>query len=200
MAERAHPHDKGFQNTFFGLTNNPYRKALFERYSYCNDYIIQKEVIDVPCGTGWGTSLLKNAKNIIGIDIDQDSIDFANNMYRSDKLKFQVGNMKKLNLADNICDVLICLEGFEHVSQQTGQEFLIETKRVLRDNGIFIMTCPIIKKGGLHSGNPHHIYEYPEEELLKILNDNFYCMRIEEIENPDNPIIRFIGKTVKYYI
>ena len=82
MAERAHPHDKGFQNTFFGLINNPYRKALFERYSYCNEYIIQKEVIDVPCGTGWGTSLLKNARNIIGIDIDQDSIDLTRNCSR----------------------------------------------------------------------------------------------------------------------
>ena len=59
MAERAHPEHKGFKDKFFGLFKNKYKQNLYKRYLFCNDYISNKIVLDVPCGTGWGTSLLR---------------------------------------------------------------------------------------------------------------------------------------------
>ena len=196
MAERAHPYDKGFKDRFWGLIKNPYRKLLFERYMFCTRYIADKNILEIPCGTGWGTSTLNGAKKIIGVDIHDESIEFANEHYATNEKSFQVGDMGNIEFSDSYFDVVICLEGFEHVERETAQRFINETRRVLKSGGLLIMTCPIILKGGRHSGNPYHVYEYKENELLDILNENFYCIRIEEISTPDNPIIRFVGKKI----
>ena len=67
MSERAHPDDPGFKDRFrvekmFGFipvrrkVMNPYREALFWRYSLVNSLCAGKRVLDIPCGMGWGTS------------------------------------------------------------------------------------------------------------------------------------------------
>lgn len=197
MAERAHPLAKEFKNRIFGLKKNPYRKLLYERYQYCNNFIRGKNVLEIPSGTGWGTSLLIGAEKIIGVDIDSKSVQFANDHFGSERVEFKVGDMRRLEFSDSEFDVVICLEGFEHVSRDIGSKFIEETCRVLKEDGLLIMTCPIIIEGGQHSGNPYHVYEYPEEELLEILNANFHVVRMEEVPAPDNPIIRFVGKNLK---
>lgn len=50
MAERAHPKDPGFKDRFFGLIKNKYKKKLYERYNFCNEYIRGKKCLDIPCG------------------------------------------------------------------------------------------------------------------------------------------------------
>jgi 2-polyprenyl-3-methyl-5-hydroxy-6-metoxy-1,4-benzoquinol methylase len=194
MAERAHPDDRGFKDKLFGLRKNRYRQLLFDRYHFCNEYIADKTVIDIPCGTGWGTSFLTGARSITGLDIDAESVEFAKRKYKTTKLDFREGSMNDLDFEDNSLDVVICLEGFEHVTREIGASFITEAKRVLKADGLLILSSPIIKTGGKHSGNPYHLYEYPEYELLDIINSNFYSIRIEEIETPDNPIIRFVGR------
>lgn len=196
MAERAHP-DHGFKDKYFGLKKNPYKKALFERYKFCNKYVAGKVVIDIPSGTGWGTSLIEGAEHITGIDIDAESVGYAKNNYGKENIEFKVGNMQSIDLPDHSIDVLICLEGLEHVPRDVGYGFIEETHRLIKPGGIIILTCPIIVEGGAHSGNPYHLYEYPELELLELLNANYFCIRIEEIETPDNPIIRFVGTSKK---
>jgi hypothetical protein len=40
---------------FFGLYENPFKNNLRKRYSFCNKYVKDKNVLDIPCGMGWGT-------------------------------------------------------------------------------------------------------------------------------------------------
>lgn len=132
MAERAHPDLKGFQNRFFGLIKNKYRENLFQRYLFCNKYIKNKVILDIPCGMGWGTSLLKNYKACYGVDINKDSIVEANKRYKKKDLKFMQGDMAYINFKDNFFNAVICLEGFEHITFLEGQKFLSETRRILK--------------------------------------------------------------------
>ena len=169
MAERAHPDDTGFKDKFFGLKKNPYREALKRRYAYCNPYIQGKIVIDIPCGTGWGTSMLKGYKRITGIDNSAEAVEFAKKRYPIFNMAFMVGSMEKIDLDDSSIDVVICLEGFEHVEKEVGLQFLAETKRILRDKGLIIMTSPVLDENGNGSGNPYHLCEYPEAELKEEL-------------------------------
>jgi ubiquinone/menaquinone biosynthesis C-methylase UbiE len=141
--------------------------------------------------------MLTGAKKVVGVDIDTESVQFAREHYGSADMEFQVGDMRGLEFPDFTFDVVICLEGFEHVSREIGKAFIAETRRVLERDGLLILTSPVIVEGGAHSGNPHHVYEYPECELLDIINNNFYSIRIEEIPAPDNPIIRFVGRIRK---
>jgi 2-polyprenyl-3-methyl-5-hydroxy-6-metoxy-1,4-benzoquinol methylase len=197
MAERAHPELKGFKNTYFGLKRNPYRVKLFERYHFCNQYINKKSVCDIPCGTGWGTSLLRKYKDVIGIDISEEAINYANSHYGNYNRKFLQGDMSSIPVASDSVDVVLCLEGFEHVSKEIAVKFVVECKRILKRNGYLILTCPVLNEKGERTNNPYHIHEYDEEELIDIFNRNFRIIKIERIIGPDSPIYRIVVQNFK---
>ena len=197
MTERAHPEDPGFRDKFLGLIKSKYKKKLYERYNFCNQYIRNKKVLDIPCGVGWGISLLKRAAFIYGIDISNEAIDYAKKHYENKKRKFYVGVMESIPLKDNSIDVAICLEGFEHVSKEVGIRFIEESKRVLKRDGLLIMTCPVFNEYGKPTGNPYHLSEYPESELIEIINKNFRILRLERIKGPDGPEYRTVLLNIK---
>jgi ubiquinone/menaquinone biosynthesis C-methylase UbiE len=191
MAERAHPEDPGFRDRWFGLKKNPYRQKLYERYELCKPLLAGKIVLDVPCGTGWGTALLSGYRFAWGVDIAEDAIAYAKGRYeKPGVLEFKVGNMEHIPLDDDSVDVLLCLEGFEHVSEAVGAAFIEEAKRVLRRSGTLVMTCPVLDERGSDTGNPHHLCEYPEEQLISILNQNFRILNLERIRGPEGPEYR----------
>lgn len=197
MAERAHPEELGFKDRWFGLKRSKYKKKLYERYKFTNKFIKGKKVLDIPCGVGWGTSLLKKADFIIGIDISKEAIDYAKKHYKRKNREFYVGDMQSNPLEDDSIDVVICLEGFEHVSKDIGVRFIEESKRVLKEEGLLIITCPVLNEKGETTGNPYHLYEYPEEDLIKILNKNFRILYLERIKGPDGPEYRAVVSKFK---
>lgn len=197
MAERAHPKDPGFKDKHFGLIRSKYKRKLYKRYNFCNKYIKGKKVLDIPCGVGWGTSLLRGAKSMVGIDISEGAIDYAKKNYENKNRKFYVGKMQSIPLNDNSIDIIICLEGFEHVPKDTGVRFIEESKRILRPDGLLIMTCPVLNEYGKSTGNPYHLCEYPEYELIKMINKNFRILRLKRIKGPDGPEYRTVLLNIK---
>jgi len=197
MAERARPDDQGFKDRWFGFKKNHYKKKLYERYQFTNKFIERKKILDIPCGVGWGTSLLRRANSVIGIDISDEAISYATRHYKNKNRTFFVGDMQAINLRDNSVDIVVCLEGFEHVSKDIGARFIAESKRVLKQGGLLIMTCPILNEKGETTGNPYHLSEYPEDELIEILNKNFRILRLERIKGPDGPEYRGVLSNIK---
>jgi ubiquinone/menaquinone biosynthesis C-methylase UbiE len=192
MAERAHPEDPGFRSP-----NSPYRKKLLERYAFCNRFVADKCVIDIPCGTGWGTSLLQGHRRVVGIDISQEAIDYAQTHFSSPTTVFRTGDMAQIPVSDNVADIILCLEGFEHVPRSTGEQFLRESKRVLVRGGLLVMTCPVLDENGKVTPNPYHVCEYPEEELVALLNGLFRIISLERIPGPDGPEYRAMLLNIK---
>jgi 2-polyprenyl-3-methyl-5-hydroxy-6-metoxy-1,4-benzoquinol methylase len=199
MAERAHPkHFNWFRKSrLFGIipfiSFNPYRKALFWRYKIANKYCDGKIVLDVPCGMGWGTSLLKRARHITGVDISKEAIIEAKKLYPV-VASFQVGSMDLLDFKNKSFDVVVCLEGIEHVSEQVGDKFLNECKRVLKNGGLLILSSPYPVKGS-HSGNPYHIKEYTVEEIEeKLTSANFKILSKESRQVSEIIITIFISQ------
>ena len=195
--ERAHPERPGFKDSWFGLKKNPYKKNLYERYNFCNEYVKGRRVLDIPCGVGWGTSLLKGAASIIGIDISNEAIDYAKKHYGQEKTKFCVGEMQSIPLGDDSVDIVICCEGFEHVSKDIGMRFIQEAKRVLTQAGLLIMTCPVLNEKGARTANPYHLCEYPEFELIELLNKNFRILSLQRMEGRDCPGYRAVVSNFK---
>jgi ubiquinone/menaquinone biosynthesis C-methylase UbiE len=198
MAERAHPEDPGFQHRWLGLKRSRYREQLFERYRFCNQFVPGRVVVDVPCGSGWGTSLLRRYRHCTGIDVSEEAIAFARRKYeRPGVLGFSTGDMGQLPLDDDVADVVICLEGFEHVSREVGMAFLEECQRVLTRDGKLILTCPVLNEYAEDTGNPHHVCEYPEEELIEKLNRAFRIIQLMRHPGPDGPEYRAVVENLK---
>ena len=81
--------------------------------------------------------------------------------------------MQRLNFAEASFDLVACLEGIEHVPVEIGQKFIKESYRVLRPNGLLMLTSPFMKNKQ-HSGNPYHVHEYQPDELQAALEKVFH--------------------------
>jgi 2-polyprenyl-3-methyl-5-hydroxy-6-metoxy-1,4-benzoquinol methylase len=164
MAERAHPDDSGFQDKWdfclrrgflpwIRVKRNPYRKAFMWRYKWVSKNCRNKEVLDVPCGMGWGTSLIRGAKSVVGVDINAEAISEAKQRYEGRVAEFKLGDLGNLEFPSSSFDVVSCLEGIEHVPVEIGEKFIQESKRVLRPEGVLLLSSPYCRTMA-HSGNP----------------------------------------------
>ena len=184
MAERADPRDPAFKGT-------EYEEQLRSRYERCSAYLRNLRVLDVPCGTGWGTSMLQGAASLTALDIDGDATAFGKSQYPS--IHFAVGTMTALPFRDGAFEAVICLEGLEHVYRSEADVFTAEAWRILAPGGLFIATVPLLN-GGRHSGNPHHLFEYTEASVLCLLNACFETQEYSVFNGPGGPEMWFAGK------
>lgn len=198
MSERAHPDDLSFRAgwklrwiwgvlPWFRRQRNPYREAVLWRYRWADRFCKGKRVLDVPCGMGWGTSLLRSAERAVGVDISPDAVAEARARYGS-KAHFEVGSMDALAFPDAAFDVVCCLEGIEHVSPEVGRAFLGEVHRVLVSGGTLLLSSPYCKMRA-HSGNPHHVHEYAPAEIRQAVEKRF---SIDEVVERDVDIMTIL--------
>lgn len=205
VAERAHPENKAFRREvrfwlrrgivpWVSIPKKPYLKAMKYRYRWVDGFAAGKTVLDVPCGMGWGMSMISRAARRIGVDLDANSIVEARQRYGK-VAEFHVGSMAELPLDDDSVDIVCCLEGIEHVPVEVGTQFLAESARVLRPDGQLLISSPHYTAGG-HSGNPHHIHEYQPDELRARLERQF---NIEDVHSRavDVMTITYFHTTVK---
>ena len=184
-AERAHPDLPGFKQ------GRQYFKQMVKRYQFCNKFIKGMDVLDVPVGTGFGASFLTGFKELCGLDISDDAIEYCRKHY---PLIIAIcGDMTKLSkIFSRMFDVVLCLEGYEHITKEQQISFLQEVKLVLKDPGIFIVTVPIFKAD--RKQNQFHLHEPTEEEFKKTISDHFETILFEKKKTPDGEVIYYVGK------
>ncbi len=101
------------------------------------------KVLDLGCGNGYYSYLLSKLPiklSIIGIDNHVNAIDDARNFVGVNNAEFIVNNAEKLPFPINCFDKIIMSEVIEHVKDDT--KVLKEARRVLKENGILILTTP----------------------------------------------------------
>lgn len=95
--------------------------------------------MDIASGEGYGSSLLsKSALSVIGVDIDNDSIENAKIKYTCPNLEFRQGSTSNVPVPDNSVDVVVSFETIEHHDKH--EEMMLEIKRVLTATGTLIMS------------------------------------------------------------
>lgn len=190
MAERAHPQDVGFK------VGSGYYEGFLQRHVIANYYIKPTDcVVDIPCGVGWGTSSL-DGKRIYGIDIDEGAVNYANLHYRQEHITFHMGDMcgEWTNfLPGSGVDVVVCLDGLEHITKYCAERFLRNALTLVNKKGTIIISTPT--KRAKHSGNPFHQHEYEVLELTSLLTDCGwsvvdYCLK----PGHETPIFFIIGR------
>lgn len=147
-----------------------------ERYRFASNYVNNKRVLDIACGTGYGSVLLLKegkAKEVFGVDIDEKTILENRQFYRDlNNLFFVQGTAYALEFKDNYFDVVVSMETLEHLTDPLV--FLKEIKRVTKPNGIIIISTPLNDtENRFTPSNPYHIREYNKEEFIELLNNYF---------------------------
>ena len=154
------------------------RLEHMHRYAVVQGLVQDKVILDIACGEGYGSALLaKSAQSVVGVDIAQEAIDHARELYRASNLKFVQGSATQLEFADASFDVVVSFETIEHLAEQ--EQMLKELSRVLRPDGILIMSSPNRPIYSEESGelNEFHVKELDFQEFDDLLGQQFKSIR-----------------------
>lgn len=140
------------------------------RYMAATDLVEGKVVLDIASGSGYGTEILsRHAKSIIGVDVSQGAIDFAKKEYSGKNITYKKSDGKTIPLPDNTFDVVVSFETIEHLEDY--KFFMQEIKRVLKDDGLFILSTP--NELEFAEGNHFHLHEFEQDELIGLAKEYY---------------------------
>ncbi len=141
------------------------------RYLFAAQFVHNGNVVlDVPCGSGYGTSVLaRRARHAIGLDVHEGAIAHAKEFFFEPNSEFIAGDAERLSEIldrEDRVDRVVSFEGVEHM--QRPEVFLKEVHSVLSSNGQLIISTP--RKP---HGSPYHTIEFSLEEFESILQKQF---------------------------
>jgi ubiquinone/menaquinone biosynthesis C-methylase UbiE len=143
----------------------------YARYLALREIVKGKNVLDVACGSGFGTQMLaETALHVDGVDIDKETIDYAQKNFSGKNIKYSVGSAYEIPARDKSYDVVVSFETVEHLDNHPV--FYNEVKRVLKPSGILIVSMPNAKNP-LHGTNEFHVSEQNLDEFEKELKSFF---------------------------
>lgn len=149
------------------------------RYLFAAQFAKGKTIADVGCGVGYGAKILaeNGAKLVYANDNSQEAIDYARVRYSHKKVKYEVADACALTSSSQSIDFVVANELIEHIPNYNI--FLEEIKRILKPNGLFLLSTPNVK---VYSQVPHingfHHKEFTKEELEQILKSKFKYIKI----------------------
>jgi 2-polyprenyl-3-methyl-5-hydroxy-6-metoxy-1,4-benzoquinol methylase len=144
------------------------------RYHAVLPLIAGRKVLDIACGSGYGTHLLSSrAEHVTGVDISADAIQHAWGHFTAANVDYRLGSATQIPLDDASVDVVVSFETIEHI--QGYRQFLAEVKRVLRPGGQLIVSTP--NKDEFLPGNHFHVHEFRADEFRAVLAEHFAHQR-----------------------
>ena len=144
------------------------------RYVFASQSTKNKLVLDIACGTGYGSYYLaeQGAALVVGCDASAVALNYAKKKYKRQNLLFTLSNALEMPYPDGSFDVIVSYETIEHVEQD--EAFLAECARVLKTDGLFLCSTPNKALSvALSWHNPYHVREYYSEEFFSLLSRYF---------------------------
>jgi SAM-dependent methyltransferase len=146
------------------------------RYLFASRLCRFKKVIDLGCGSGYGSAeLAKKAASVVGVDVSEEAVADAKVQYTAANLEFQVASLEALPFADGSFHLGVCFEVIEHLTEY--RRLLAEARRVLAPGGQLVISTPNIKfyaeSRKLQGPNPFHEHEFSYEEFRGVLGEFF---------------------------
>ena len=157
-------------------------------------------ILDLGCGTGRDLQIAsRKVKKAIGVDIDKKQIRNVTGEVLRKKLsniKFLITDVnKKLPFKDNSFDKVVVSDVLEHLDNRNLA--IDEVVRVLKNRGLLFLVTDNPntswkkhqKRHGLfYYADPDHKYEYPKEEILRILKSKKFSILSCTISTYDTPL------------
>lgn len=144
------------------------------RYLLAREYARDKDVLDIACGEGYGSAILaETARSVVGVDLATEAVKHAAIRYRRDKVGFKQGSCAQIPLNDDSIDLVVSFETIEHHDEH--RRMLAEIKRVLRPDGVLIISSPDKKEYSIlpNYRNPFHVRELFKEEFEDLIRAYF---------------------------
>ena len=140
----------------------------------------QMHVLDIACGTGYGTRIIApHVRSVVGADIDPDTVEKATSLSASHtNIEFMIGDVTSLDQPSNRFDAVTSMETIEHVDDIA---YMTELHRVLIPGGILILSTPQNSYGAIPI-NAEHQREYSLDEITRLCSRYFTIEKVVGIK------------------
>ncbi|MEJ8545210.1 class I SAM-dependent methyltransferase [Brevibacillus borstelensis] len=174
------------------------------RYYFATPYI-RGRVLDLACGTGYGCHMVakerkREVTEIVGVDIDPETIEYASREYNHQKVTYQQGDALDPQLPERLgmFDTILSFETIEHVADDV--RFLEHLYRMLKPGGTLVLSSPFGRGRGMPTSEPFHVHQLTPEEFQELFvrfsDVDIYHQRGVTFEKPRNGVRYFIGVAV----
>ncbi|CAM3925519.1 class I SAM-dependent methyltransferase [Alkalicoccus chagannorensis] len=132
-------------------------------------------VLDIACGSGYGTKLVAKARKkegvtAIGADIDEDALQYARGKYYHPQVAYQYGDLLDPALPETLgtFDTVLSFETIEHVPDD--QFALEQLMKLTAPGGTLLLSTPFGAGREAASHSPFHYFQMTEEEFLHLFD------------------------------
>ena len=162
-----------------GQVNDELWAEHVSRYALARRFAHGRRVLDLGCGTGYGTAdLARVAATAVGIDFAADAISYALTNFPS--ARFLHCSATSVPFPEASFDLVTAFEVIEHLGD--WRALLAEARRVLDSRGLFIVSTPNTRyyaESRAASGpNPFHEHEFEFGEFRAALAEYFPHVQI----------------------
>ncbi|MFZ5520033.1 MAG: class I SAM-dependent methyltransferase [Pseudomonadota bacterium] len=142
------------------------------RYALAYNACRGARVLDIACGEGYGSRLMRDwgAADVLGIDISPDAIARAREYFATDGVEYQCASALDLRTAvdGTKFDLIVSLETIEHL--ESPHLFLRALTECVAPGGTIIISCPNDHAYG-ETNNPFHLRKYTFEEFRTLTEE-----------------------------
>ncbi|MCS0826999.1 class I SAM-dependent methyltransferase [Cytobacillus firmus] len=154
-------------------------------------YYARGRVLDIACGTGYGSKIMAKAKKkeineIIAVDVDGDTLKYARQHHYHPLVQYVQANAEDEILPDQLgfFDVITSFETLEHLESEVI--FLNSLYKMLKPGGTLILSTPFGAGRGKPTREPFHYHQLTENEFTDLFKaygeTEFYYQRSVLIE------------------
>jgi 2-polyprenyl-3-methyl-5-hydroxy-6-metoxy-1,4-benzoquinol methylase len=151
------------------MANDPASRRLTEasirRYEIAARYTKGKRVLDIACGGGYGSRILRlaGASSVIGVDVCAETLQHAKEQYQIPGVEFICADAQQFDWQERF-DVVVSFETIEHLDHP--DKFLERIRSLLVPGGDFILSVPL---GETRHFDAYHLHAFSQEEVFALL-------------------------------
>ena len=175
------------------------------RYYFAIPYA-RGRVLDIACGVGYGSHMIaksckKDVNHVVGVDVDEDSIKYAERTYNHPRITYKTGDAVDPRLPQKLglFDTIFSFETIEHLTDDL--QFMDNNYNMLLPGGTLVLSTPFGQGRGKECQEPFHIHQYTKQEFEELFTayknvDIYYQRGVTFFESPRKGIKYPLGVAV----